>query len=47
MNKEINFVKVCARKMLLKGSDINEVMKETQLRLKDIKRLQKELAKEF
>ena len=47
MNKEINFVKVRARMMLLKGSEINEVIEETQMRLRDIKRLQKELEKEL
>lgn len=36
-----------ARQMLIDGDDVGKIMEETRLRLKDIKKLEREIAKNF
>ncbi|WP_180964001.1 MULTISPECIES: hypothetical protein [Clostridiaceae] len=36
-----------ARQMLIDGEDVDEIMKETRLRLKDIRKLEREISKNF
>lgn len=45
--QDLENAKQKARDMLVKGEDWDEIRKETKLRQKDLKRIQKEITKEF